>query len=237
MVTKCPHCNAKFKARDDWKGRETKCPKCEQTFIIHEFGGEPASSAGVKGVGKEEPQICANCDREIGRLEQTYVYEDNIICLECYNRLKKQAEESSAVSFRGYAGFWRRFVAAFIDGIIVNIGTFIIGFVLGFALVAATGTVEGIEPLANLVGIVIVWLYYAVMESSSKQATIGKMALGIVVADVSGNRVSFGRATGRHFAKFVSFLTLFIGFIMAGFTEKKQALHDMIAGCLVIRKQ
>ena len=222
-------------------------------------------------MGAYEREICANCGREIGYLEQAYVYRNNVVCLECYNRLKKQASYPSAppvdssfeetaipavtgpqltqpavgvstgVSFIGYAGFWRRFAAAFLDGIIINIGTFIIGFIIGLAWAAATGTAEGIEsegiePLLNLIGIVIVWLYYALMESSSKQATLGKMALGIVVTDMNGDRISFGRATGRHFAKFVSFLTLFIGFIMAGFTEKKQALHDMIASCLVVQK-
>ena len=79
------------------------------------------------------------------------------------------------------------------------------------------------------------WLYFALMESSSKQATLGKMALGIRVTDVNGNRIGFGRATGRHFAKILSGLILGIGFLMAAFTEKKQALHDMIAGTLVVK--
>jgi uncharacterized RDD family membrane protein YckC len=74
------------------------------------------------------------------------------------------------------------------------------------------------------------------MESSSKQATLGKLALGIVVTDLNGNRISFGRATGRYFGKIVSGMIFAIGYIMAGFTEKKQALHDMIASCLVVLK-
>jgi uncharacterized RDD family membrane protein YckC len=80
------------------------------------------------------------------------------------------------------------------------------------------------------------WLYYAIFESSSWQATLGKKALGLEVTDLAGNRISFGRATGRFFAKIISTLILFIGYIMAGFTEKKQALHDILAGTLVIRK-
>ncbi|MEE9370558.1 MAG: RDD family protein [Sedimentisphaerales bacterium] len=213
----------------------------------------------------DEKEICTNCDRKIGYLEQAYVYENNIVCLECYNRLSKQSSYPSApplgsaseetaipavagpqltqpayvpvaVGFPEYAGFWRRFGALFIDAIILNIGGFIIGLIIGFVWGASTGTAEGVELLGNLVGIIIGWLYYALMESSSKQATIGKMALGIVVTDMKGGRVSFGRATGRHFAKFVSLLTFFVGFIMAGFTEKKQALHDMIASCLVVCK-
>ena len=79
------------------------------------------------------------------------------------------------------------------------------------------------------------WIYEAALESSPYQATLGKMALGMKVTDLAGNRISFARATGRHFAKYVSGMIFFIGYIMAGFTERKQALHDMIAGTLVRR--
>jgi uncharacterized RDD family membrane protein YckC len=75
------------------------------------------------------------------------------------------------------------------------------------------------------------------MESSEWQATLGKKALGLVVTDMAGNRVSFGRSTGRHFGKMLTnLIPAFIGYIMAGFTDKKQALHDMLAGCLVLRR-
>jgi uncharacterized RDD family membrane protein YckC len=80
------------------------------------------------------------------------------------------------------------------------------------------------------------WLYFALMESSTWQATLGKKALGLEVTDLEGKRIGFGRASGRFFGKILSVLILWIGFIMAGFTEKKQALHDMLAGTLVIRK-
>jgi uncharacterized RDD family membrane protein YckC len=74
------------------------------------------------------------------------------------------------------------------------------------------------------------------MESSPLQATIGKLAVGLRVTDLQGQRISFGRATGRFFAKWLSGAILLIGYLMAGFTEKKQALHDRIAGCLVLWK-
>ena len=74
------------------------------------------------------------------------------------------------------------------------------------------------------------------MESSPKQATLGKMALSIVVTDLEGKRISFGKATGRYWGKIISGLILCIGYFMAGFTEKKQAFHDMMAGCLVVAK-
>ena len=87
------------------------------------------------------------------------------------------------------------------------------------------------------VAIVGGWLYYAYCESSSWQGTLGKKALGLFVTDMEGRRVTFGRASGRFFAKIVSGLIPFaIGYIMAGFTAKKQALHDIIASCLVLRR-
>jgi len=85
------------------------------------------------------------------------------------------------------------------------------------------------------VGFLCAWIYFASLESSASQATLGKRMLGLKVADLSGGRISFGRATGRYFAKILSGVILLIGYIMAGFTEKKQALHDMLAGTLVLR--
>jgi uncharacterized RDD family membrane protein YckC len=84
--------------------------------------------------------------------------------------------------------------------------------------------------------VIVVIMYFSGMESSPLQATIGKLATGLYVTDTNGERISFGRAAGRFLGKFLSGLFCYIGYIIAGFTEKKQALHDMIAGCLVLRK-
>lgn len=150
-----------------------------------------------------------------------------------------------------YAGFWLRVVASLIDGVIIGIPVIILFALTGIsaALSGAIGAHGGdpSEALAALFGaaflamfgifIVARWLYFALMESSSWQATVGKKALGLYVTDITGQRVSFGRATGRNLGKFVSdLIPLAIGYILAGFTEKKQALHDMIASCLVLRK-
>jgi uncharacterized RDD family membrane protein YckC len=128
-----------------------------------------------------------------------------------------------------YAGFWRRLAALLIDAMVLGL---VGGLVLGSLGLRAD------EPLGvgNLVAIAIGWLYFALLESSPVQATVGKMVLGIVVTDLSHNRISFGRATGRHFAKILSAAILLIGFLMAAFTERKQALHDIVTACLVMRK-
>jgi uncharacterized RDD family membrane protein YckC len=152
-----------------------------------------------------------------------------------------------------YAGFWVRFVAYLIDGVILGIPFFLVVMVLvflfgGLRLLARRDPVG--PPDAVFMGPIILgyffafalfvvaqWLYFAGMESSARQATFGKAAMSLRVTDLKGRPLTFGHATGRFFAKIVSgLIPLAIGYIMAGFTEKKQALHDMIAGTLVLRK-
>jgi len=159
----------------------------------------------------------------------------------------------AAISRVEYAGFWVRFLAFLIDNAVVGIGFVLILIPLIF-LTGLGGFIGEIHPnedmndvgifmlfgllfLAATVSLLLTWLYHALMESSEWQATLGKKVLGLVVTDMAGRRVSFGRATGRHFAKIITnMVPAFIGYIMAGFTERKQALHDMIAGCLVLRR-
>jgi len=149
-----------------------------------------------------------------------------------------------------YAGFWLRFVAVIIDAIILGIVQMIIIIpllgVIGFTAMnaksmsseettAAIFAIIGVGVVTNFTLIIMGWLYYALMESY-KGATVGKMAMGLKVTDMEGNRINFLRATGRYFGKIVSGMILLIGYMMAGFTEKKQALHDIMANCLVVKK-
>jgi len=139
-----------------------------------------------------------------------------------------------------YAGFWRRFSAYIIDGVIT--GFFINTFYWFLVNQLQLGAMDLDLPrnLTNIIFtplvLIITWCYYSGMESSPLQATLGKLLVGIYVTDLEKNRISFGKATGRFFGKIISGLILTIGYWFAGFTEKKQALHDMMAGCLVLRK-
>lgn len=131
------------------------------------------------------------------------------------------------------ASFGIRLGAHIIDFFVTSILGFMVGFVIGYML-------EGLPPpetilwVAAIAGGVSSWLYYAIMESSSKQATLGKMACGLLVTNFQGERIGFGQASGRYVSKIVSSLTLFIGFIMCAWTKNRQCLHDMMAGCLVL---
>jgi uncharacterized RDD family membrane protein YckC len=161
-------------------------------------------------------------------------------------------------SHLAYAGFWLRFVAYLIDGLIISVVVLGVSVVLGGLLgviAFATGTqltqsmfsdqtgaspaavaiILVIEVVVYLGTLILAWLYFAKLESGSAQATYGKRVMGLKVTDMAGQRIGFGRASGRFFGKIVSSMTFYIGFIMAGFTERKQALHDMIAGTLVTK--
>lgn len=127
-----------------------------------------------------------------------------------------------------------RFVAALIDGFIVG-GAYLLMF--GLLSVLGISSPLGESPFASqLETILIAWLYEATMTSSERQGTFGKNWMGIKVTDTNGKRLSFARASGRHFAKLISAYSCLIGYIIAFFTKKNQALHDLIAGTLVVNQ-
>ena len=152
--------------------------------------------------------------------------------------------ESNGVARNAYAGFWRRAAALVIDAIILSALMGLVSYLgvpvyeTGWTVIRSGGaawatyhkTLQG-----NAVGMVIWWLYYAIFESSSRQATIGKMATSVRVMDLSGTRLTFWRASARNWAKIISCLIFFIGFAMAAFTARKQALHDIITDCVVVK--
>ena len=154
-----------------------------------------------------------------------------------------------------YAGFWLRFLAWLIDGLILSpvflLFVFLgLGMTGGLAHLMALSQRHGggeLDPAAFAtffsmfftflaLALLVRWLYSAYLESSEKQATWGKQVLGLYVTDINGQRLSFAHASGRFFAKLVSnLIPLELGYIMAAFTERRQALHDMIASTLVLK--
>lgn len=146
-----------------------------------------------------------------------------------------------------YIGFWKRAVAFVIDAILVSIPPAVICIPLMIwqgVKIGQTGADALSGPvfmllatyfLYQVLAMVCYWLYFALLESGAKQATFGKRIMGIKVIGKNGGRIGFGRATGRTFAKILSYITLYIGYIMAGLTNRKRALHDYIAETYVVR--
>jgi len=114
-----------------------------------------------------------------------------------------------------------------------NVGKRITAFIIDWLILVLLLRLFGSSNAGGF-ALIFWWLYFALLESSSKQATFGKQIMGLKVTDQNGRRISFGKATGRFFAKLLSWMTLLIGFFLAFFTEKKQALHDIITNCLVL---
>ena len=189
---------------------------------------------------------CPKCGAEVGAGAES--------CNACGEPLASRHEGQPGAAETGYtttsksvayAGFWLRAAAYLLDGMTL-------GFILGTTVLRPillnnhVGTslqdfwdfyTSGTRQATAFVLLVqlATWLYFASFESSRWQATPGKRVLGLRVTDLEGKRTSFVRASGRYFGKLISGLILGIGFAMAGFTEKKQALHDMLAGCLVVK--
>ena len=158
-------------------------------------------------------------------------------------------EPFAAAGPQAYGGFWRRFWSHLIDRFILGVVFTPVGLVILPPMMTTesggwTDTDLPAEALTSFLGAILtvvflgllgVWLYYALMQSSSRQATLGQLALGLRVTDLEGRRVSFARASGRHFATGLTGLTLGIGYLLVLFTAKKQTLHDLVAGTLVVR--
>jgi uncharacterized RDD family membrane protein YckC len=195
-------------------------------------------------------QVCSNCGN--ARLP------DGRFCLFCGDLLSESGHKGLVSSqpskslaspaptelpLPDYAGFWLRAWAGAIDVALEASGALLLTFAIDLAL-RRFGRLLGISPFVSKVAtgmafILILavgsWLYCAFTESSSWRATVGKRVLGLQVVTADGDKVGFGQATVRHFMKFLSLFFLTIGFMMAGWTKRRQALHDMPSDCLVIR--
>jgi uncharacterized RDD family membrane protein YckC len=158
--------------------------------------------------------------------------------------------QATAPAAARYAGLWARVGAWLLDQLVIGIPYNVLTAVfVSYKQPSLTSTTDasgkvtmhwngdwGTFGLLILAGVIVAWLYTSLLLSSPRQATVGKMALGLVVTDESGQRISFARASGRYFAGTLNSLTLGIGYLMVIWTGRKQALHDKIAGTLVVPK-
>ncbi|MEN1678653.1 MAG: RDD family protein [Planctomycetota bacterium] len=256
----CPECGKQLKITIEHAGKRAKCSGCGNTIRLPSREKIEAHLAGMSAgaaapatpppppapspppaPAAEEPawDDDFNLDEPLAGGASTESIGANPFASPIAADSTSLPDPTSPTGRLEYAGFGTRWVAAIIDGLILiglNLG---IGFAFGIAWFAMFGDGGGdgsaLELFANVIGFVVQLLYFAGLESSAKGATLGKQAMGIRVVSTSGERISFLRAVGRWFAEFLSALILMIGFLMAAFTERKQALHDIIAGTLVVK--
>ena len=135
-----------------------------------------------------------------------------------------------------FGGFWRRLAAAFVDGIVLFFPQAITRVALNLPLFATGESSDAVAELLVSVGtLVMYWLYSSLLESSARQATLGQQLLGLQVMDLEGRRISFARGTARYFGQILSALICGVGYLFNLWTSRRQTLHDLIAGCVLVR--
>ena len=178
---------------------------------------------------------CAECSRPFPTTEMVQ-YQDSWVCPDCkpvfFQKVKEGIEPRREMH---YGGFWIRFVAKFIDGVILGVP--------GYALQFGAAALFQDQSMA-VIGMLVGWLIsfslqvaYSTWMNGKFGATVGKMACGLRIVTPNGGKITYGLACGRYFAEIVSAITFYIGYIMAGFDEEKRALHDRICNTRVIRSR
>lgn len=217
----CNKCGKTLRTSDDKAGLTANCPGCSASVTIPTDTGESFVSQQV---------TCPMC----GETQDDQALD----CSSCGESLSPRRSRKPKKNNSRKAGFGIRLGAHIIDVIIINVSSVVVGF--GVGIVMAVSGIDaretGIQVVLNVLGFVIGMLYYAILESSEGQATVGKMAVGIKVTTTDGNRLSIGNALGRYFAKLISALFCLLGFIWVAFDEKSQGWHDKIAGTYVVYK-
>ncbi len=198
-----------------------------------ELNGSSAENSG------RATSVCAECGRGFLR-EDMIKYGDSWVCAQCKPVFIQKLKEGVTVRHMNYAGFWIRFGASIIDGIITGVVNVMIN--IGFGAMAAVVSSSGdsknaiiFSAISTLLSLCIA-IGYETFFTGKWGATIGKMACGLKVVTPEGDKVTYSRAFGRYFAKIVSSLILLIGYIMAAFDDEKRALHDRICDTRVVRK-
>ena len=187
--------------------------------------------SGVSSVGSSAA-ACSQCGR-LFPADDMISYEGRYVCADCKPLFFQKIKEGATVTGQvEYAGFWIRFGAKFVDGIILNVVGRLVGMVIGLALQGSESAVY----LAAGVGLILN-AAYVIFFTGKYGATPGKMACKIEVIRADGSPMTYGRATGRYFAEILSSLTLLIGYIMAAFDDEKRALHDRVCDTRVVRKR
>jgi uncharacterized RDD family membrane protein YckC len=190
-----------------------------------------ATLAPIAGAGTHP---CAECGNTFPESEMI-AFENAWVCAACKPVFVQKLKEGVApAGVMNYAGFWIRFLARFIDGIIIEIVSFCLGLIIGIAM-KGTGAHSAAPAVGALIGFLFA-ISYAVYFNGRFGATPGKMALKLKIVRPDGTPITYGRAFGRQFGEMLSGLTLWIGYMMAGWDEEKRALHDRVCDTRVIRQ-
>jgi len=206
-------------------------------------GVQPEEGDGQRPVPASGPGVCSECGHTF-EASKLIEYQGSRVCQSCSPALLRRLGGSGA-GLMQYAGFWVRFGAKIIDGMVLFIPLMAVNliFIMLVPGLDFSGDYSGDFTPATLAGLGLMYfiqvaipLAYTTFFLGRYAATPGKMALGLKVVLADGGSLTYARAFGRHFAEFLSQITLYIGYIMAGLDDQKRALHDHVAGTRVVRK-
>jgi uncharacterized RDD family membrane protein YckC len=215
------------------------------------MGSYPAAAAAATAAPMAESRFCSECGRPFPASELVSIGSATV-CAQCKPIfMQRMREGGQAIGQRRYAGFWIRFVARLIDGVLLFIVSLIISIpltlVMGGAAIGIGGSRDPAAALAALPAIlalaglraliqIAIGVTYEAYFVSTRGGTLGKLALGLKIIKADGSPVPLGLAAGRYFAQILSSIILFIGYIMIAFDSEKRGLHDMICDTRVVRK-
>ncbi|HWL10228.1 MAG TPA: RDD family protein [Planctomicrobium sp.] len=227
IAFECHHCFHPIRVPSSAAGRKGTCQGCGSALLV------PDASEQIIEVEEWD-------DGHSEEVSEHFEYVTPI------RPRPKPAPKPKKKKTRGEpAGFWKRVIASGLDSLVLSLISVPIYFSIAIpaSVVAQELGEEALMILAIVINVFyfgcllfVSWLYHALLECSSWQGTLGKIALGMRVTDLDRDRITFGRATGRYLAKFLSSF-LFIGYLMVAFTENKQGLHDLLSGCLVVNRE
>jgi predicted Zn finger-like uncharacterized protein len=258
MRVECPNCGAKGQVDESKRPpgvNSIRCPKCNGSIPL-----DATAAVGAADAAGEEPvtappppqppptiapppvepvvtNVCSVCNRTFPR-EEMVRFGPSLVCAACkptYVQMLEQGASQPGI-FR-YGGFWIRFVAKFVDGLILGVVNLVLSFLIALPIARPNdpSTVliaSALSTLANFAFAIGMTTWFL----GRFGATPGKMAFGLVVVHPDGRSISYGRAFGRYFAELLSSITLGIGYLMVAFDDEKRALHDRICDTRVVYK-
>lgn len=226
----------------DWKKLAEAVPDWKAQFTTADLAASTVKAQASGPVGGSV-ESCLECRRSFPKADLVF-FNQGWVCADCkpgFVQKIKEGVETSALGVE-YAGFWIRFAAKLIDGVILSVVQFAGQLVLMLLMAGIGESGDAAAVLAIVLGLVFALVSIAIRVAydtyfvGKYQATPGKMACGLKVIRPGGEPLTYGRALGRHFAEWVTGLTLAIGYILAAFDEQKRSLHDRIADTRVVRK-
>jgi len=208
---------------------------------LREVRPVPAAPPAPSPSGAGPGETCSQCGRPFPA-QDLIRFGNASVCAACKPAFVQRIQENAEVPHAlRYAGFWIRFAALFIDGIVISIAQYAVYIPVILVVMRGAGNMDN-NPWPLFAAQMILAVFsmvlaagYEIWMTGRYGATLGKMACRLRIVTPDGGRMSYARATGRHFAKFISYFTMYIGFIIAGFDKEKRSLHDMICTTRVVK--